>query len=179
MVDRFVHHIYFGTYHLDHGGQAIHLHLATKVLDSSPEAYALREYPPLQFHYEMYCMGEFFGYQDLMTTALLRIIDLLLQRGNVTPELVMGLIAAVYAPASENTCKDEGGRLQRVLVAAVIVHWNRYWTEEQKLVFNQLSASYADFSLEWMAAVHKCSDIVDGWNSGKRKHAARKGKKHG
>jgi hypothetical protein len=125
---------------------------ATLIPDVNPPAPAVTALVGCQdykFYLHMYALGEELDYEALKTATHAKLCAWLVQRHNYTPSAVKEVIEATFAPPGDASrmCKDENGALQQLVVASVLSHEGKFWTETQRKEFTDSiqAPAYAPF----------------------------------
>ncbi|PSN64867.1 hypothetical protein BS50DRAFT_635712 [Corynespora cassiicola Philippines] len=141
LFDRFVEHVYRGTYTLDDGGKLSQLHHTTRVPPGvHPAAY---RHPsgrhPCLAHFEMYALAERLQYPELMTTALAKFHETAVGDRLLDPQFVFDFVQALWDP-NVRFIVDRDGRLKRYMVHLVVAWQHKFWTIRERNDFVNLVA---------------------------------------
>jgi hypothetical protein len=153
-IDRYKAFILTGSYKLDKGGKALKLYH----VDSLPSGLTVTSFPLndlsyIDFHLNMYSLGEYFRDAGLLEKIREKLIDKLVLQHDSRPAALSAVIDTVYGNA---ICEDKEGLLKELVLGAVFAH-EKAWGKKAKEEFGGLTAGSQGFrpDLEVAKGMHK------------------------
>ncbi|KAL1793371.1 hypothetical protein ACET3X_008353 [Alternaria dauci] len=173
LVDQVVSFIYTSDYKFFPGlkgdqlkQSTVKFHHATLIPNEdspSPATVALVGIVEHAYHLHIYALAEELDYDALKSAAHAKLVGSLIFR-TFAPDLLMEIIKTIFAPAgtAERICRDEDGALQQLVVAAVLAHEAKYWTEAQLTDFsnNIQGPEYEDFRNIYTAVKEETGEFI-------------------
>ncbi|KAI4609571.1 hypothetical protein J4E83_008741 [Alternaria metachromatica] len=172
IVDRFVNYLYLGTYQRHVETEVSNIAHAENKPDAPYKDFT-EHMKSVQFHLEVIKFGEFLKYRGLINAAYTKLFEQLISRGRFGPASMKGFVDWMYG--ADKICKDEGGLLQQLIVAAVIAHEQKFWEQHQSDEFLGLVQNHADF-LEHLKTAKELHKTLSGSPSKSQKNKALKRK---
>ena len=154
--------MYASDYHFDPAGRPITLKPQNFTFNNatfiptedvpSPATTALAGISNYMFHLRMYALAEELAYDALKTTALAKLVHLLVFRRQRFPSALKDVVDATFAPLGSEAriCKDDDAILQNFAVAAVIAHETNDWDESHCNTFTE-SLQAPEYGPFWSA----------------------------
>ncbi|KAI4618628.1 hypothetical protein J4E80_005230 [Alternaria sp. BMP 0032] len=172
VVDRFVNCLYLGTYQRHIDTEVSNIAHAENKPDTLYKDFT-QNMKSVEFHLEVIKFGEFLKYQALIDTAYIKLIEQLISRGRFGPASMKGFVDWMYG--EDKICKDQGGVLQQLIVAAAVMHEQKVWGQSQLDEFLGLVQNHADF-LEHLKTAKELYKTLSGSPAKSQKNKALKRK---
>ncbi|KAF2854656.1 hypothetical protein T440DRAFT_551734 [Plenodomus tracheiphilus IPT5] len=130
----------------------------------SPATIALVGVRDCMFHLHMYSLGEQLNYPSLKSSAHGKLVEILIPRRGCYPAALKEVTDAVFcAPDSPlRLCADEDGVLQQLVVASVIGHERKNWSEMTRAEFTSAmeGPEYAGFWSAYNMVKEENADLM-------------------
>ncbi|KAI4624924.1 uncharacterized protein J4E87_005405 [Alternaria ethzedia] len=187
LMDRIVNFIYTSDYLVVRDGSKqliqknFKFYHATVIPDVNPPTAAttaLVDIHDYTFHLHMYALAEELDYDALKSAAHTKLVQLFITVRNETPSAIKDAINATFAPlgSPSRICKDEDSMLQQLVVAAVLAHEFKTWTEADQQVFSNdiQGPEYADFRNAYNMVKGANQDLIEIGDTARSLAAERK-----
>ena len=125
VVDRYVNHVYFGSYSLDEGGGITELQHATKKGCQDEGAYALTGMHDVEVHLQLYSLAEWTQDSGLRESAYARLVNALMKKNPIDTKVLFQVLESVYAEGEDAVVKDEDGLIRRLLCCTASLYSTR------------------------------------------------------
>ncbi|KAH6866699.1 transmembrane adaptor Erv26-domain-containing protein [Alternaria rosae] len=187
LVDRIVNFIYTSDYLVVQDGtkqliqKNFKFYHATVVPDINPPTAAttaLVDIHDCTFHLHMYALAEELEYDALKSAAHTKLVQLFVNVRNETPSAIKDAINATFAPlgSPSRICKDGDGMLQQLIIAGVLAHEFKTWTEADQKAFSDdtQGPEYADFRSAYNRVKGANQDLIEIGDTARSLAAERK-----
>ncbi|KAF2647565.1 hypothetical protein K491DRAFT_784657 [Lophiostoma macrostomum CBS 122681] len=165
LINRYKAFMYTGSYHLNKGGKALRFHYVDNLpTDFTPEAWSLKELSYVEFHFNMYNLGEFFRDYDLLTHIRHVLNEKLVLKHDCRPKELSGILDTLY---KYSPCRDHDGMLRAVVLAGVFAH-QKAWGRTSNDEFARLVSDNQLFNIEWEAIKMKFKKVLATADAAKR-----------
>lgn len=142
-----------------------HANLIPNINSPTAATTALVDIHDYTFHLHMYALGEELDYDALKSAAHSKLVQLFVHVRNETSSAIKDAISATFAPLGSppRICKDEDGMLQELVVAGVLAHEFKTWTEiDQKAFSDDIQGpEYADFRNAYNMVKGANQDLIE------------------